>query len=196
MKRVLLALVVSALFVSTGWSQEVGDSAKAVRAKLGAPSITRNSGDRQIWVYPNGTKIVLRHDVVVEAKIGAAPVAPPPPAVEEPVEPVKAAPPAPVVATPPPAANPPDHPAGWRPSRGGKSGLALGLILAGYLVLLVCSILVLIKAFKTSLLWGFGSFFIPLVQLIFVITHWSETKKPFLIGWLVGVPLLVAGTVV
>jgi len=52
----------------------------------------------------------------------------------------------------------------------------------GWIVSLVGSIMVLIKAFQKSILWGLGSLFIPFVILVFVIMNWEDTKKGFLIA--------------
>ena len=70
----------------------------------------------------------------------------------------------------------------------------LGLILLalGGLIALITGVMILIKAFQTSVLWGLGSIFIPLVSLVFVIKHWEQTKKPFLIG-LIAIPLYMIG---
>jgi hypothetical protein len=50
---------------------------------------------------------------------------------------------------------------------------------------------VLIVAFRTGLLWGLGCLFIPFVELIFVVTHWEEAKRPFLLQ-VIGIAILVA----
>ena len=50
----------------------------------------------------------------------------------------------------------------------------------------------LMAGFRESTLWGLGMLIIPLVSLIFVLTHWEDAKKPFIIqvvGWL----LMAAG---
>jgi len=52
----------------------------------------------------------------------------------------------------------------------------------GGLVATVAGIWLLVEAFKVSVLWGLGSIFIPFVSLIFVILHWGQAKKPFLIS--------------
>ena len=59
---------------------------------------------------------------------------------------------------------------------------AIGLVLAGIggIVMLVFGVILLVKAFQTSVLWGLGYIFVPFVSLVFVILHWQETKKPFL----------------
>ena len=69
------------------------------------------------------------------------------------------------------------------------------LMAVGGIVMLVFGIMVLIKAFQTSVLWGLGSLFIPFVILIFVIKNWDDTKKPFLY-YLGGLVLLIVGGVV
>ncbi|HOX05517.1 MAG TPA: hypothetical protein PK280_03865 [Planctomycetota bacterium] len=72
----------------------------------------------------------------------------------------------------------------------------VGLILTivGGIVAFVGAIMVLIQAFKVSVLWGLGSLFVPLVSLIFVIMNWGVAKKGFLIQ-LAGLGLLILGTV-
>ena len=60
--------------------------------------------------------------------------------------------------------------------------IGLLLIIVGGLTMLVGNIMVLIKAFQTSILWGLGSFFVPFVILVFVIMHWEDSKKGFLIA--------------
>jgi hypothetical protein len=61
------------------------------------------------------------------------------------------------------------------------------IFLVGSLVSFVGGIMVLIKAFQESLLWGIGSLLIPFVLLIFAILNWNEAKQGFLV--------LVGGTV-
>lgn len=64
------------------------------------------------------------------------------------------------------------------------------LLIVGLILAFVGGIWLLVVAFKTSIWWGLGSLFIPLVNLIFVILHWQPSKKPFFI-YLAGVVLLV-----
>lgn len=61
----------------------------------------------------------------------------------------------------------------------------LGLLLAviGYLWLAW-------TALQESVLWGLGSFLIPLVSLVFAVLHWDEAKAPFL-TWIAGDILIV-----
>jgi len=73
----------------------------------------------------------------------------------------------------------------------------LGFILLGVgaIVMLIFGIILIVKAFQTSIWWGLGSIFIPFVQLIFVIMHWDVAKSPFL-KMLIGLPLYIIGFVI
>lgn len=62
----------------------------------------------------------------------------------------------------------------------------------GGIIAIVFGIQLLILAFRTSILWGLGYLLIPLVSLIFVITHWEETKTPFL-RCLLAIPFYLLG---
>ena len=68
--------------------------------------------------------------------------------------------------------------------------LAAGLTMIGLILALVGSIWVIVVAFQKSLLWGFGSLFVPFVSLIFVITHWNKASEPFLVQ-IIGSVLLI-----
>lgn len=74
------------------------------------------------------------------------------------------------------------------------SAVALGLAAIGGIVMLIAGLLLLVKAFQTSVLWGLGYIFVPFVSLVFVIMHWQETKKPFLY-LLAGSAVMVVGLV-
>ena len=71
---------------------------------------------------------------------------------------------------------------------------AIGLALAGVggIVMMVFGVILLVKAFQTSVLWGLGYIFVPFVSLVFVALHWQETKKPFLY-LLAGSAVMVVG---
>lgn len=62
----------------------------------------------------------------------------------------------------------------------------------GIIVAFVGGIMLLIEAFRESVLWGIGSLLIGPVSLIFVILHWDVAKKPFFIQ-LVGLAVMLAG---
>ena len=66
------------------------------------------------------------------------------------------------------------------------------LIVVGWIIGAVGGIWILVKAFQESIWWGLGSLFVPIVGLIFVLTHWQEAGKPFLIQ-LGGSALMVVG---
>ena len=53
-------------------------------------------------------------------------------------------------------------------------------------------VVLLIKAFQTSIVWGLVYLFVPFAALVFVGMHWKETCKPFLIG-LAGFPVALIG---
>lgn len=63
------------------------------------------------------------------------------------------------------------------------------LHLVGEIIALIGGLWLLIVAFRTSILWGLACF-IPFVSLIFVFTHWEESKAPFLTS-LLGAILIV-----
>jgi hypothetical protein len=48
------------------------------------------------------------------------------------------------------------------------------------IALLIFTIQILIVAFQESIGWGLGSLIVPFVILVFVFTHWEQTKTPFL----------------
>ena len=58
--------------------------------------------------------------------------------------------------------------------------IALVLLIVGFLVMGITGIVLVTKAFQTSIMWGLGYLFVPFVSLIFVFMYWSDTKKPFL----------------
>jgi hypothetical protein len=70
--------------------------------------------------------------------------------------------------------------------------IAMVLLIVGVLVMGITGIVLLIKAFQTSIWWGLGYIFVPFVSLIFVIMYWNDTKKPFLY-MLGGVVLFAVG---
>ncbi|MCW8133817.1 MAG: hypothetical protein KIS92_25950 [Planctomycetota bacterium] len=68
------------------------------------------------------------------------------------------------------------------------------LVLAGGVLCLIGGLLIAIAAFKESVLWGIGCLIIPIVGLIFVITHFEESKGG-LMAYVAGIIAVVAGTV-
>jgi hypothetical protein len=68
------------------------------------------------------------------------------------------------------------------------------LALVGFIASAVGGIMVLIKAFQNSVLWGLGSLIVPFVIIVFAIMNWDECKKGLLIA-IGGVVLAIIGTV-
>ena len=76
----------------------------------------------------------------------------------------------------------------WEGRMGGKErrivmgAISMILIVAGGLLGVVASIWFLMKAFQESVLWGLGCLIVPFVSFIFLILHWDEAGKPFLLS--------------
>lgn len=63
-----------------------------------------------------------------------------------------------------------------------------GLAVLGIACMVIGWLTILWKAFSAGILWGLGCFFVPFVSLLFVITHWQESKTGFLlhvVGWII-----------
>lgn len=58
----------------------------------------------------------------------------------------------------------------------------LGIILS-----LIGGLWIVVNAFRTSVLWGLGSLFVPFVSLIFAILNFAENKVPLIISVIGGV---------
>ena len=56
------------------------------------------------------------------------------------------------------------------------------LLIIGLLLNAVGGIWLLVTAFRTSLMWGLLSLFLPFAGLVFAVLHWKDAKKPFLIS--------------
>jgi hypothetical protein len=70
--------------------------------------------------------------------------------------------------------------------------MGLFFIIIGALIAIFYSLILLVKAFQTSVLWGLGYVLVPFVALIFVIVHWETAKKPFLMS-LISLPFCFVG---
>ena len=68
------------------------------------------------------------------------------------------------------------------------------LLCLGLVIMLVGHFWIVVNAFKTSVLWGLGALFVPLVAPIFAIMNWVSNKTPFLL-WLGGMVLYAIGIV-
>ncbi|MEZ5521967.1 MAG: hypothetical protein R3F08_10915 [Dokdonella sp.] len=66
------------------------------------------------------------------------------------------------------------------------------LLLTGYIILVLGGLWMLFVIFQTSVVWGILSILVPFVSLLFVIMHWDDTKRPFLVQ-IVGLVLIYFG---
>jgi hypothetical protein len=69
--------------------------------------------------------------------------------------------------------------------------LSSGMSLIGLILSVIGSIWFFIVCFRESIWWGLGCLFFPFMELIFIIGHWHEAKKPVLFQ-VVGVGLIIA----
>ena len=67
-----------------------------------------------------------------------------------------------------------------------------GIVALGIGIILIANTIIVIKAFKTTLLWGFGTLFIPIVTLAYIVLYWDKTKK-YVLWLLFGLLLFVIG---
>ncbi len=70
--------------------------------------------------------------------------------------------------------------------------IALIFMLAGFIVILVSGIRLLIYAFEESIAWGLGYMFVPFVNLAFIFMHWDKCGKWFFINLGGGALIIVA----
>lgn len=68
------------------------------------------------------------------------------------------------------------------------------LVIISFIIGIYYSIVLIIRAFQTHILWGLGYLIVPFVSLIFVIMHWDVAKKPFLMSLLTLVILFVGNS--
>jgi hypothetical protein len=66
------------------------------------------------------------------------------------------------------------------------------LIVLGAIACLYGFVVILINAFRESVLWGLGSLFVGPVLLVYVVLNWSDNMKPFLI-YLGGLAMVIVG---
>jgi hypothetical protein len=55
--------------------------------------------------------------------------------------------------------------------------LLIVVFFAGIAVMVVGSVMILVAAFRTSLLWGLAYFFIPFAACVYWFTHWDESSR-------------------
>ena len=74
-------------------------------------------------------------------------------------------------------------------------GLGWGLVVAGALGAIGCRFTVIGMAFQESPLWGFGTLFIDIVWLAYVVKNWAQTKYAFVSGVLSVAFVLMPGAI-
>lgn len=197
MKAFFSTLLLFVLTVARLAAQEVGDSEKTIQSAIGAPSMIQEVDGRQVWIYPYGSRITFEKGQVVEAKGSFVSRI----AQERKLNGTH------VVKTllrPSSTSAAEGRSLSLFQSQSGSEGrgfMGLGqnngystlFGTLGIIITAICSILILIEAFGESPVWGLGVLVLPIVQTIFVFTHWRETKTPFLTMLFLGIPLLFAG---
>lgn len=53
------------------------------------------------------------------------------------------------------------------------------IFIAGFVMMLIGAIRILVSAFRESILWGLGCLFVPFCMLIYLIVHWEDAKSGF-----------------
>jgi hypothetical protein len=213
MQRTFVGVLLGFGFAGLAYALQVGDSEEEVLKEIGKPNVSRQTAKGAIWRFKDGTTVKFEGKVVSEIVEPATAVP------GEPVRPVAR----PEVRQPPPATNrpaankpgmnsstpstfatlpaspsaslsamtSPDNMA--KAASGGRDTLGFVVFFAGVIVLGVGKIMMLIVAFRSSIWWVLGCLFVPFVSLIFIISHWEDTKKILAWQFLVGMPLMVGG---
>lgn len=73
--------------------------------------------------------------------------------------------------------------------------MAIAIMIVAYAFILVGGIMMLIEAFRESILWGIACLLLPVVSLFFLIVHWNVAKKGFFVQ-LIGLAVLVLAALV
>ena len=71
--------------------------------------------------------------------------------------------------------------------------IGICVVLVGALMSLVFSIMLIIRAFQASIVWGLVYLFVPFGAFIFIITNWDKSWKP-LMGMVLGIVLVFLGS--
>jgi hypothetical protein len=168
----------------------VGDTREEVLAALGEPQGSLRQGLVEVFVYKGGVDVELRQGRVIKVTDAKAPVtvAPPFAATRQGVE-LAAVTKQPNRVSDQPAlgkiiVNPLAKVSG-QPLTSGRRALVIAgyvLAVAGLLSSFAAGIWFLMRAFRVHLGWGFACLFLPLAQVVFVVKHWKEGGKPFLIS--------------
>lgn len=69
--------------------------------------------------------------------------------------------------------------------------VGMGLMGIGWVIALVFGVMLLIQAFKVSVLWGLVYLFVPFGAIVFIVKFWDDAKRPFLMSLLSLPPILL-----
>jgi hypothetical protein len=75
-----------------------------------------------------------------------------------------------------------------------SSAVYLPLLILGLGLSVVGGVWLLVEAFKTSIWWGLGCFFIPFVTLFYLFSYWKEARRPFGL-YLLGIVILITSQI-
>ncbi|MFH1500188.1 MAG: hypothetical protein ABII82_20480 [Verrucomicrobiota bacterium] len=173
------------------FAQGVGSTEQEVLKAYGPPQLQRDGSAGAIWIYSNGTRLVLSKGVVVETNVSAKQAAPEKSEARSDYT-TTTRQPAPTPGAP--ADAPGDrHDDPWS-TNSPPSPIGAALTIIGLLLGCGLGIWHYVIAFKESVGWGLACLFLPLASVIFTIRHWDEAKAPFL--WIVfgAMPLIFLGT--
>lgn len=70
--------------------------------------------------------------------------------------------------------------------------LGAPLIVVGIILVLIGWFMVVVAAFREHVLWGLACLLVKPVLLFYVIAHWDDARKGFLV-WLTGFAVMVMG---
>ena len=60
--------------------------------------------------------------------------------------------------------------------------MGIALLVLGAVAAVVGGLMLLVAAFRTSVLWGLACLFIPFAGLVYVVVHWEEARTGFLLN--------------
>jgi hypothetical protein len=70
--------------------------------------------------------------------------------------------------------------------------MGIALLVLGAVAALVGGLMVLVAAFRTGVLWGLACLLVPFAGLVYVLTHWEESRTGFLLN-LAGLAVVALG---
>jgi hypothetical protein len=69
------------------------------------------------------------------------------------------------------------------------------LLWTGYILSFLGSLWIIVLAWQKGVLWGVGCLVFPLIQLIYVVMNWKETKQAFFLQ-LAGIAAMILSEIV